>query len=203
MPRSTRSAVSTACIFNEDRATPVVGRMADPSRADEFVTTALGARALGWHVGQVVPMGVYTSNQFGLPGFGTPRVAPLRRIDMKLVGLVVFNNQVIEDDADRLPTDVLFTPALTRTLITSNAVQGTWYAMQLAHGTATFPRLKRSSSACSRVGATPTSGHLDHRDQGGASRQTRVDRTRRVRRDRRPGSVGHRGARHIPGVALR
>ena len=50
-------------------------------------------------------MGVYSANQFGLPGFGTPRVAPLRRIDMKLVGLVVFNNQVIEDDADRLPTD--------------------------------------------------------------------------------------------------
>ena len=36
---------------------------------------------------------------------------------MKLVGLVVFNNQVIEDDADRLPTDVLFTPALTRTVL--------------------------------------------------------------------------------------
>ena len=120
--------------FDEDRATPVVGRMADPDRADEFVTTTLGARALGWHVGQVVPMGVYASNQFGLPGFGTPSVAPLRRIDMKLVGLVVFNNQVIEDDADRLPTDILFTPALTRTL-TSNSVQGTWYAMQLAPGT--------------------------------------------------------------------
>jgi hypothetical protein len=122
--------------FNEDRATPVVGRMADPRRVDEFVTTALGARASGWHVGQVVPMGVYTSNQFGLPGFGTPRVPPARRIDMKLVGLVVFNNQVIEDDADRLPTDVLFTPALTRTVLTSNSVQGTWYAMQLARGTA-------------------------------------------------------------------
>ncbi len=122
--------------FDEDRATPVVGRMADPRRADEFVTTTLGAHALGWHVGQVIPMGVYASNQFGLPGFGTPSVAPLRRIDMKLVGLVVFNNQVIEDDADRLPTDVLFTPALTRTLFTSHSVQGTWYAMQLDHGSA-------------------------------------------------------------------
>ena len=53
---------------------------------------------------------------------------------MKLVGLVVFNNQVIEDDADRLPTDILFTPALTRTALTSDSVKGTWYAMQLAHG---------------------------------------------------------------------
>ena len=122
--------------FNEDRATPVEGRMANPNRTDEFVTTALGAHALGWHVGQVVPMGVYAANQFGLPGFGTPRVAPEHRIDMTLVGIVVFNNQVIQDDADRLPTDVLFTPALTRTAMRTNSVQGTWYAMQLTRGSA-------------------------------------------------------------------
>ena len=121
--------------FNKDRATPVVGRTADPRRGDEFVTTAVGARAMGWDVGQVVPMGVFGATKFGLPGFGTPRVPPERKIDMRLVGIVVFNNQVIQDDADRYPTDVLFTPALTRTLLTSNA-QGTWYAMQLAHDTA-------------------------------------------------------------------
>src|ERR1700735_3662871 len=39
--------------FDEDRATPVVGRMADPRRIDEFVTTAAGASALRVHVGQV------------------------------------------------------------------------------------------------------------------------------------------------------
>jgi hypothetical protein len=122
--------------FNEDRATPVVGRLADPRRADEFVTTALGAHLLGLHVGQVVPMGAYSTSQFSLPGFGTPGVPPLRKLDMKLVGIIVLNNQVIEDDADRLPTDVLFTPALTRTLVDSAAVEGTWYAMQLAHGAA-------------------------------------------------------------------
>ena len=131
--------------------------MANPGRADEFVTTAFGARALGIRVGEVVPMGVYTSSQFNSPGFGTPRVAPERRIDMKLVGIVVFNDQVIEDDTDRLPTDILFTPALTRTLIASKAVQGTWYAMQLVHGSRTSPQWKRRSSACSRAGATPTS----------------------------------------------
>jgi hypothetical protein len=120
--------------FDEDRATPVVGRMADPRRSDEFVTTAAGASALRVHVGQVIPMGVYGAAQFGAPGFGTPRVPPQRKIDMRLVGIVVFNNQVIQDDADRYPTNVLFTPALTRTLLASSA-QGTWYAMQLAHGT--------------------------------------------------------------------
>ena len=130
--------------FNEDRATPVVGRMANPARADEFVTTVLGAQALGLRVGQVIPMGVYTSIQFNSPGFGTPRVSPERRIDMRLVGIVVFNNQVIEDDADRLPTDILFTPALTRTLIASKAVQGTWYAMQLLNGSRNISTVEKS-----------------------------------------------------------
>ena len=89
--------------FDEDRATPVVGRMANPNRADEFVTTALGAHLLGLHVGEVIPMGVFTATQFSSPGFGTPRVTPERRIAMRLVGIVVFNNEVIEDDTDRLP----------------------------------------------------------------------------------------------------
>ena len=128
--------------FDEDRATPVVGRMADPRRSDEFVTTAAGASALRPHVGQVIPMGVYGATQFGEPGFGTPRVPPKRKLDMRLVGIVVFNNQVIQDDADRYPTNVLFTPALTRTLLASSA-QGTWYTMQLAHGTA-IPALQES-----------------------------------------------------------
>ncbi len=130
--------------FNEDRATPVVGRMANPKRADEFVTTALGAQLLGIHVGDVVPMGIYTSTQFTSPGFGTPLVAPERRIGMKLVGIVVFNNQVVEDDTDRLPTDILFTPAVTSTLIAHNLVQGTWYGMQLAHGNRDIPAVEQA-----------------------------------------------------------
>ena len=77
---------------------------------------------------------------------------------MKLVGIVVFNNQVVEDDADRLPTDILFTPAVTSTLIAHNLVQGTWYGMRLrARQTRTFPRSSRLSSTCCRAGVTPTS----------------------------------------------
>jgi hypothetical protein len=128
--------------FDEDRASPVVGRMADPRRSDEFVTTAAGASALRVHVGQIIPMGVYGATQFGEPGFGTPRVPPKRKLGMRLVGIVVFNNQVIQDDADRYPTNVLFTPALTRTLLAGSA-QGTWYAMQLAPGTA-IPALEET-----------------------------------------------------------
>src|SRR5205823_212137 len=120
--------------FDIDRATPVSGRMADADRDDEFVTTELGARLMGWRVGQVIPIGAYGPAQANQPGFGTPEVPPLRRVDMHLVGLVVFNNEVVEDDADRLPTNELFTPAFTRSFASSGGTQGTWYGLQLVHG---------------------------------------------------------------------
>jgi hypothetical protein len=120
--------------FTVDRATAVQGRMADPRRADEFVTTALGARLLHAHVGQVIPTGLYGPDQLGQPGFGTASVAPHQRIDTTLVGIVEFNTEIIEDDVDRRPTNVLYTPALTRSLLAAGAVQGTWYAMQLVNG---------------------------------------------------------------------
>ena len=52
---------------------------------------------------------------------------------MKLVGIVEFNNQVVEDDTDQLPTNVVYTPAFTR-LVPDDASEGTWYGIQLVHG---------------------------------------------------------------------
>jgi hypothetical protein len=49
--------------FGQDRVTVTAGRMARPDRADEFVATARAARVLGWHVGEVIPMGFYTNTQ--------------------------------------------------------------------------------------------------------------------------------------------
>jgi len=126
-------AGSNGLYFDEDRVTPLQGRIANPSRVNEFMTTSLGASILGAHVGQVIPIGLYTPQQSSLPGFGTPRVPPVRRVDMTLVGIVEFNNQVIEDDADRLPTNMIYTPAFTR-LVPDADTQGTWYGIQLVHG---------------------------------------------------------------------
>ena len=55
------------------------GRMADPDRADEVVMTPPAAQLLGFHVGQVIPYGLYTQEQQNLPDFGTPNVPPHRR----------------------------------------------------------------------------------------------------------------------------
>jgi hypothetical protein len=86
--------------------------MADPSRAGEFVATAQAERLLGWHVAQVIPMGFYTDAQTGEPAFGTAKVRPHRRLDMRLTGTVVFNNEVVVDQVDRFPAFLLFTRRL-------------------------------------------------------------------------------------------
>jgi hypothetical protein len=117
--------------FNQDRATVLRGRMADPTKPDEFVTSALGAQLLGIHLGQEVPFGVFGPTQGQEPGFGTPAVQPQSKVEMRLVGIVEFNNQVIEDDTDRVPTNLVLTPAFTRTIVKGD---GTWYGIRLKPG---------------------------------------------------------------------
>ncbi len=143
--------------FDEDRATPVVGRMADPGRADEFVTTALGARTMGWHVDQIIPMGLYSSNQFGLPGFGTPSCGTAAQ-DRHETG----RTRRLQQPSDRgrcgppphrRPVHPRPDPHTASPPIPSRA-PGTpcnWLTAPPSR------RSKRSSSICSRVGAMPTS----------------------------------------------
>ncbi len=126
------AASENGLYFHMDRVTPIEGRLPNSERDDEFMTTALGAHLMGVRLGQVVPVGLYTQEQANLSGFGTPQVPPAQRFNMKLVGIIAFNNQVVEDDTDRLPTNVVYTPAFTR-LIPNDATQGTWYGIQLDH----------------------------------------------------------------------
>lgn len=137
------AASKTGLYFDMDRVTAVQGRLASPGQVDEFMTTALGAKLMGVHLGQVVPVGLYNPQQFNTPGFGTPRVPPAKRFAMKLVGIVEFNNQVVEDDTDQLPTNVVFTPAFTR-LVPDDDTQGTWYGIQLVHGNADIASIEQA-----------------------------------------------------------
>jgi hypothetical protein len=107
--------------------------MADPQRADEAVMPAETGRLLGLHVGSVVPVGFYTNKQANSPGFGTASVQPHLPINVKLVGIAVLNNTVVQDDAERFPIGFLFTPALTRPL-TQCCGGGTFSGLQLDHG---------------------------------------------------------------------
>ncbi len=123
--------------FDQDRLAVTSGRMADPRRANEVVMTSSAARALGVHLGEVIPYGIYTLRQQNQPGFGTARVLPRIRIDAKLVGLVQESNAIVEDDIDRLPTFVFFTPALGRRVVAVGGQEGAiTYGLQLDHGNA-------------------------------------------------------------------
>ena len=100
----------------QDRVTVVQGRMLDPTRADEAVASVVAARALGLHVGDVTRQGFYTNAQSNSPDFGTAKIRPVFMQAVKVVGIVKFNNEVVQDDIDRLPTYVVLSPALARRL---------------------------------------------------------------------------------------
>jgi len=119
-----------------DRPAVVEGRMADPTRADEFVASMDAARLIGMHVGEVSRFGAYGNDQTVSDGFGTAAVAPHLQLNLKLVGIVVANDQVIPNDSDRHPLVVL-TPALARQLARCPGSCFGGYSvagLQLAHG---------------------------------------------------------------------
>lgn len=129
--------------FDEDRVTVIKGRMADPSDPHEFMASALGARLLGVHLGQTLEFGAFDESGASGPGFGTPAVQPRARYALRLVAIVEFNNAVVEDDADRVPTNVVLTPALTRTQ--GNQANGTWFAIRLKPGARDVGRIEQEA----------------------------------------------------------
>jgi len=128
--------------FRQDKLTVTQGRMANPRKADEFVSTAAAERITGWHVGQVVPMYFYTIAQASQADLGSAKLRPTLRITEHLVGTVVINSQVVLDEVDRYPTLMIFTPALTDPLV---AKTGNYmvYNFQLDHGSASVPAVER------------------------------------------------------------
>jgi hypothetical protein len=141
--------------FDQDRLAVTAGRMADPNRPDEIVMTALAAQSLGVHVGEVIPYGVYIASQESLPGFGTARVPPHLRFDVTLVGLVQESNAIVEDDIDRFPTFVFFTPALGREIVAKGGQEGEiTYGLQLDHGNSDVNAVEQEFAGISPPGNT-------------------------------------------------
>jgi hypothetical protein len=117
--------------FNQDRVSVVAGRMADPRKANEFVATAAAEKLLHWHVGQRIEMGFYVDNANN----STSRAAlkhPVEKFNEQLVGTVVFYDDVTQDEIDRFPTWLLFTPKLTVPL--NKGDQYVDYAIKLRPG---------------------------------------------------------------------
>jgi hypothetical protein len=118
--------------FNQDRVTVVQGRMASPAKPGEIVMTAGAARNLGLHIGQTLRWGTYANAQTSSSPAGLPHPAVVSTLT--LVGTVVLNNGVVQDDIDASssPT-VIFTPALSRRLVACCSNFAFTY-LQLEHG---------------------------------------------------------------------
>jgi hypothetical protein len=139
-----------------DQPTVTQGRMFDPRSADEFVVTATTAKIFGFHVGQVVPFGVYTNTQTNSPDFGTAAVVPSRRFRATLVGIVVMGSSVVQDDTDggNNANLLAFPPGLTRTLRTC-CVYYTATAVKVAGGPSEVTTVQREISSVLPPGLSP------------------------------------------------
>jgi hypothetical protein len=128
--------------FTHDKPAVVEGRMANPKKLNEFVTTADAAQLMGWRVGQSVPLYFYTGPQTSLPSFGTNKVKPTLKLKMKLVGTVILNTDVVTDAVDRNISFMIFTPVLARKLIV-RGINYINYALTLDHGARDVPAVER------------------------------------------------------------
>jgi hypothetical protein len=118
--------------FNQDKVSVLAGRMANPKRKDEFVATAAAEKLMGWHVGETIKMGFYDDTQITSTSPSALK-HPFERVLEHLVGTVAFYDDLAQDEVDRFPTWLLFTPALTAPL--NKGSQYIDYALQLDAGT--------------------------------------------------------------------
>jgi hypothetical protein len=132
----------TGEFFSQDRVAVDQGRMANPKKLNEFVTTANAAQLMGWRVGQSISMYFYTGPQTSLPKFGTSQVPPTIALTMKLVGTVTVNTDVVSDEVDKYPSFMIFTPAIGRRL-NVKGINYIDYALELDHGARDVPAVER------------------------------------------------------------
>jgi hypothetical protein len=112
----------------QDRLTIIRGRSANPARPDEIVVTPDAAALLRLHVGSHLPVGVGTSTQRNILPF-------YRKLDFTVVGVGVFNIQVVQDAIDQQRTGFLFgTPALARELNPVLGVSTPYVGLRLRGG---------------------------------------------------------------------
>ncbi len=91
----------------QDRVTIVRGRSANPARPDEVVASPDAAALLHLHVGSRLRVGLIDPAQNGIRGN--------QRVELTVVGIGVFNTQVLQDGIDSGRTGFLLgTPALAR-----------------------------------------------------------------------------------------
>nr|MDQ3305890.1 ABC transporter permease [Actinomycetota bacterium] len=87
--------------LRQDRFTPTQGRRPDPHRIDEVAFNELAAERFGYRVGQRIELGTYADEQLEDPDFFTQPTPPELRMTATVVGIGLFGDEVVQDEADR------------------------------------------------------------------------------------------------------
>jgi hypothetical protein len=122
-----------------DRVTLIAGRLFDPNKPDEAVVNAQAMREMGVHIGSVIAVPFYTDHESTSANYnGPPHDVP----KITIVGEVVINSTVVQDDIDALASGVvLLSPTLTTQLATCCAYySGT--AIEVAGGATNVARVQ-------------------------------------------------------------
>ena len=125
--------------FDQDRFTATHGRQPEPNNPDEVAVNELAASRYHYRVGERLRLGTYDVDPHD-PTFFIHPPAPRFILTATIVGIGVFPDEVLQDDADRLPR-MLLTPAYTRRAkrFATYGSQGVVLARQ-AGGVADFKR---------------------------------------------------------------
>ncbi len=95
-----------------DKMTLVAGHLFDPTKPDEAVVNAQAMRQAGIHIGSVISIPFYTDKESTSSSYDGP---PYAEPKITIVGEVVINSTVVQDDIDALASGVvLLSPALKR-----------------------------------------------------------------------------------------
>jgi len=123
-PLPTQSISAEASVngldYTEDPVGIAAGKMADPHKMNEFVLDAASAKALGYHLGEEVPMGWLTNAQTQSGNISPNQAIPAdQRVRVRLVGIEAGQASTLFQDGDNAnsSTMMLFTPALTDKLL--------------------------------------------------------------------------------------
>jgi hypothetical protein len=138
--------------ISQDKVAVVDGRRFNPRKADEFEMTPEAERLMGWHVGETITMAFFSNAQVSQTTFNPAKAKPQLRIAMHLTGTVVLNNEVVSDEINQYPTQMIFTPALTRPLVNEQGYVE--YSLKLDHGARDVSTVEREIIAALPAGTT-------------------------------------------------
>jgi FtsX-like permease family len=151
--------------FTQDRVSLVAGRMADPARSDEMVMTAGAAAEEGLRIGSAERLAFFTTAQVNSPSFaGYPADKPYLIVTLKLVGIVTYSPQIVQDDDTALGDQLaVLTPALTRRLESCCAYYS-YVSLQLdggmRHEAAVASAVSKITPDLGQAGGSQTNGPL-------------------------------------------